>query len=152
PANDTQFDNAAVELGVKFRSDVPGVVRGVRFYKGTRNTGTHIANLWSSSGTLLATAQFTNETASGWQEATFAAPVGINANTTYIASYHTDVGFYSSDNNFYASNGIDSPPLHAPSDAAAGGQNVYRYGSTGFPSFSFSATNYWVDVVFDDSV
>ena len=40
PVTDTQFDNAAVELGVKFRSDTPGFVKGVRFYKGTRNTGT----------------------------------------------------------------------------------------------------------------
>jgi hypothetical protein len=151
PVTDTQFDNAAVELGVKFRSDTAGFVTGVRFYKGTRNTGTHIGNLWTSTGTLLATAQFANETASGWQQVNFGSPVQIQANTTYVASYHTDVGFYSSDNNFYASAGVDAPPLHAPSDASAGGQNVYRYGTTGFPSFSFSATNYWVDVVFDDT-
>jgi len=32
-------------------------------------------NLWTTSGTLLATATFSNETASGWQEVTFATPV-----------------------------------------------------------------------------
>ena len=40
PANITS-DAQAVELGVKFRSDVSGVITGVRFYKGTTNTGTH---------------------------------------------------------------------------------------------------------------
>ncbi len=54
------------ELGVKFRSDVNGYVTGIRFYKAATNTGTHVANLWTSTGTLLATATFTNETESGW--------------------------------------------------------------------------------------
>ena len=34
------------------------------------------------------------------------------------------------------------------SDAAAGGNGVFRYGASGFPSQSFSAGNYWVDLVF----
>src|SRR5206468_10632193 len=49
-------DAHAVELGVKFTSDVPGFVSGIRFYKATANIGTHIGNLWSASGTQLATA------------------------------------------------------------------------------------------------
>ena len=53
---------------MKFRSDVAGQVTGVRFYKGSGNTGTHIGNLWSSTGTLLASATFTGESASGWQQ------------------------------------------------------------------------------------
>src|SRR6185436_15935844 len=60
--------DSAVELGVKFRSDVPGTITGVRFYKAAANTGTHIGNLWTSTGTRLATATFSNETASGWQQ------------------------------------------------------------------------------------
>src|SRR5262249_20698726 len=61
-------DNGSVELGVKFRALGPGAVTGVRFYKGPSNPGTHIGNLWSSTGTLLATATFSNETGSGWQQ------------------------------------------------------------------------------------
>jgi len=57
----------AVELGVKFWSDVNGSITGIRFYKASTNTDTHVANLWTSSGTLLTTAMFTGETASGWQ-------------------------------------------------------------------------------------
>ena len=47
-------DNQAVELGVKFRSDLAGVVTGLRFYKGSANTGTHIGNLWTSTGSCSA--------------------------------------------------------------------------------------------------
>ncbi len=55
--------DSPVELGVKFRSDVAGTITGIRFYKATANTGTHVGNLWSSTGTQLATATFTDETA-----------------------------------------------------------------------------------------
>jgi Domain of unknown function (DUF4082)/Fibronectin type III domain len=45
-----------VEQRVKFRSDVAGFVTGVRFYKAALNTGTHVGNLLSNTGTRLATA------------------------------------------------------------------------------------------------
>ncbi|MCA1466256.1 DUF4082 domain-containing protein, partial [Bradyrhizobium sp. NBAIM18] len=79
-----------VEVGVKFTASVNGTITGLRFYKGSLNTGPHIADLWSSTGTLLATATFTNETASGWQQVNFSTPVAITAGTTYVASYHTN--------------------------------------------------------------
>src|SRR5690606_16711006 len=88
PAVASVGDTNAWELGVKFRSDVSGWVTGVRFYKGAANTGTHIGSLWSASGAHLATATFANETASGWQQVTFATPVAVTANTTYVASYY----------------------------------------------------------------
>ena len=59
PTTFATSDGSAVELGVKFRSDVAGTVTGVRFYKGTGTTGTHTGTLWSSTGTKLATATFT---------------------------------------------------------------------------------------------
>ena len=96
PAIVTVSDLNAVELGVKFSSSVSGNITGIRFYKGPLNTGTHIGDLWSSNGTLLASATFTNETASGWQQVNFSNPVLITAGTTYIASYHTN-GDYSED-------------------------------------------------------
>ena len=149
PATASAADNSAVELGVKFRSDTAGYIKGVRFYKGSQNTGTHVGSLWTTSGTRLATATFANETATGWQEVMFSAPVAISANTTYVASYHTGVGFYAFTNDFFATTGVDAPPLHALADGVAGGNGVYLYGTGGFPSFTYASTNYWVDVVFD---
>ena len=83
-----------MELGVKFSSTTPGTITGIHFYKGPLNTGPHSGDLWSSNGTLLATATFTNETTSGWQQVTLSTPVLITAGTTYMASYHTN-GDYS---------------------------------------------------------
>ena len=142
-----RFD--AVEVGVRFRSDVSGYITGIRFYKGATNTGTHVGNLWTSTGTLLATATFTGETATGWQQVNFATPVAITAGTIYIASYHTNVGYYSDDIGYFAGKSADNGPLHAPKDESGSRNGVYHYGSGGFPSNpSPGSTNYWVDVVF----
>ncbi len=144
--------DSAVELGVKFRSDVPGNVTGIRFYKASTNTGTHIGDLSTATGTLLATATFTNETASGWQQVNFPTPVAISANTVYIASYHTSVGHYSYGANYFSGSGVDNPPLHALADGVSGYNGVFAYGSSpSFPSQGWNSTNYWVDVVFSAS-
>jgi N,N-dimethylformamidase beta subunit-like, C-terminal/Domain of unknown function (DUF4082)/Putative Ig domain/Bacterial Ig domain len=148
PSIVTVSDPNAVNLGVKFQASTTGTITGVRFYKGPRNTGTHIGNLWSASGTLLASATFTNETASGWQQVNFSSPVSITANTTYIASYHTNVGEYSANGNYFASAHTNGP-LTAPSSSSSGGNGVYAYGSSnGFPNNTYNANNYWVDIVF----
>jgi VCBS repeat-containing protein len=140
-------DANSVELGFKFQSSAAGDITGLRFYKGPTNTGIHVADIWSSSGTLLATATFTNETASGWQQVSFATPLTINPGTTYIASYHTS-GNYSADPGLFAS-AVSSGPLTAPSSASSGGNGVYAYGANSlFPTSSHNATSYGVDVLF----
>ena len=141
--------DSAVELGVKFRSDVDGIIAGIRFYKAAANTGTHIGNLWTSNGTLLATVTFINETALGWQQALFATPVTIASNTVYVASYHADNGHYSEDVSCFQGKGVDNPPLHMLMNGVFGGNGVYRYGASSlFPNQTWNAANYYVDVVF----
>ena len=131
-----------VEVGVRFRSDVAGTVTALRFYKGASSTGTHVGHLWSATGQLLATATFTGETASGWQQVSLSAPVAITANTIYVASYFTTSGYSYTPGGF--SSAVDAPPLHAPADT----NGVYRVGnSSGFPTQSYEARNYFVDVV-----
>ncbi|HZY83378.1 MAG TPA: N,N-dimethylformamidase beta subunit family domain-containing protein, partial [Gemmataceae bacterium] len=153
PTSASANDSSALELGLKFRSDVSGYVTGVRFFKGAGNTGTHLAHLWTASGTQLASATFTAETASGWQEVDFATPVAISASTTYVASYLAPNGHYAFDGNYFASAGVDNGVLHALSNAAAGGNGVFVATTTGaFPTSSFNATNYWVDVVFSSTL
>ena len=71
----------------------------------------------------------------------------LTTGATYVVSYHT-TGFYSADGNYFAS-ALTSGPLTAPSSAASSGNGVYAYGSISlFPTGSFNAANYWVDVVF----
>ena len=138
---------------MKFRSDVAGTVAGIRFYKASANTGSHVGNLWTSGGSRLATATFTGETASGWQQVNLATPVAISANTTYVASYHVKSGHFSADANAFSTAGVDNPPLHALPNSVTGGNGVYRNSSSSaFPNTSGKGTNYWVDVVFQPTV
>jgi hypothetical protein len=143
-------DASAVELGVKFRSNVAGYITGIRFFKSPLNTGTHVGRLWSSTGgSPLAIATFTGETASGWQEVTFNNPVAIDANTTYIASYHTTVGRYAFAENFFQTSGTFNNPLLALQNGAEGPNGVYKYGAGGiFPDDTYNSGNYYVDVIF----
>ena len=116
--------------------------------KGPTNTGVHVGKLWSNSGTLLASVTFTGETASGWQQMNFATPVTITANTTYVASYYAPNGRYSG-NGELLHLGVDNAPLRALATGEDGGNGVYRYGAGGgFPTNTYNAANYWVDVVF----
>ena len=153
-------DGNPIEVGVKFKTDTFGVVTGIRFYKASTNTGTHIGNLWTSTGQLLASATFTSESASGWQQVNFAQPVPINPNTTYVASYFASKGHYSQDGKYFytvppiggTANSVDSPPLHALRNTNGVTDGVYAYsGSSTFPNNSYDAQNYWVDVAFSPS-
>ena len=150
PGTLSDSDTGAVELGVRFRSDVDGYVSGVRFYKGSANTGTHIGNLWSAAGARLATATFSGETASGWQQVNFATPVAVTANTVYVVSYYAPNGRYSADVGYFATTGVDKAPVHLLRDGVSGANGLYAYGpSSAFPSATYKSTNYWVDVVFN---
>lgn len=138
----TDNDPNAVELGLRFRSDIAGYITGVKFYKGASNIGTHYASVWTGGGTRLIRTAFMNETPSGWQQVNFATPVVINANTTYVVSYHAPRGYYS-----ITQQGLATAIYRAPLRALANG-GVYKYGASGFPTQTWNASHYWVDVVF----
>jgi len=148
PTTASVADNHALELGVKFRSDVSGSVTGLRFYKGSTNTGTHVGHLWTSTGKLLASATFTSETASGWQQVSFATPIAITANTVFVASYYAPHGNYALSRPYFTKS-YDNAPLHAIADGTSGHNGIYFYPGSGFPTGSYQQSNYWVDVVFN---
>jgi hypothetical protein len=141
---------------MKFRSDVAGTVTGVRFWKGSLGTGVQTGELWSSTGQLLATATFTNETASGWQQVLYSNPVTIAANTTYIVSYHTTSAYIAYSGFTFSTFGIDNGPLHGLASGVDGSNGVYNYdvtpGTSAFPTLTNGQSPYyWVDVVFQPS-
>ncbi|MDP9810516.1 hypothetical protein J2W42_003377, partial [Rhizobium tibeticum] len=150
PAQTNLNDGQQIELGVKFQSNVVGDITGIKFYRSANDNGQNVVDLWTTAGTKLATATFTNTSASGWQTVNFATAVSIAANTTYIASYHT-TGTYVATDGFFTSP-VTNGPLSALSSAAAGGNGVYAYGgsaTTGlFPTSTYDSANYWADVVF----
>ncbi|MBI1280550.1 MAG: DUF4082 domain-containing protein [Anaerolineaceae bacterium] len=148
PRTKNQQDAAGVEVGLKFQTTVDGYITGVRFYKGSANKGEHSGHLWSSDGELLAEVTFEDESASGWQEASFEKPIPVTAKTTYVISYFTKSGWYSVDRPTFSKNLVNGP-LIALQSKGSGGNGVYIYtGKPRFPNQSFQSSNYWVDVIF----
>jgi hypothetical protein len=156
PGNlDTSDMNGSVDLGVKFQVDVPGTIKSVRFYKASAD-GSFVVSLWTSTGSLLAQTTV-NATGTGWKTATFATPITISPDTTYVASYHItsppgSVIGYPFDTQYFGASGIDNGPLHALASGLDGGNGVFKYSNTPvMPTQTFNSTNYWVDVVFSGS-
>ena len=150
PSVPTASDGQAIEVGVKFESAVAGYITGIRFYKGSDNTGTHVGHLWDAQGDLLATATFTDESDSGWQQVNFSSPVAIQANTTYVASYYSPNGTFAIDGGYFATSETVNGELRALSSPESGGNGVFVEGTSGFPTVTVNSANYWVDVVFSN--
>ncbi|GIJ27069.1 hypothetical protein Vqi01_22310 [Micromonospora qiuiae] len=135
----TDPDFVPVEVGLRFTSSRDGTLTAVRFLKAEGSGNTHPVSVWTA-GRRLATATSTNETSSGWQEVRLPTPVTIKAGEVYVVSYHT-TRYRVSENYFTAK--ASSGPLTTTSDAG-----VYAYGESSFPTETYRASNYWVDVVF----
>ena len=150
PSQASVIDNLELEIGVKFRTTVPGFVTAIRYYRGPLNEGAHTAHLWAADGRLLASAPFTVDAGTGWQETKLDPPVAITANTTFVASYHSP-GSYAFTGGYFAS-ALVRDPIRLLQNGEDGGNGVYAYGPVQFPTQSFSSSNYWVDIVFATSI
>lgn len=142
PAAALDADRTGVEVGMKFTVKIAGKVTAVRFYKGgAANTGPHTGSVWSSTGTRLARVTFAGESPSGWQQAVLASPLAVSPGRTYVVSYFAPAGRYSASNDYFTAPRTVGP-ISTPADAG-----VYRYGrASGFPTSTYRASNYWVDV------
>jgi hypothetical protein len=157
PVDGTSTNPQPIELGVKFQSSQSGYINGVRFYKTAGNDGTHIGELYDASGNRLASATFVNETATGWQNVAFSAPVLITPQTTYVAAYYSPNGTYTGTANYFTT-AVVNDPLTGLADGTDGSNGVYQnttlLAGPVFPSISpipDNQPNYWVDVVFTES-
>ncbi len=150
--NEPDF-NGPVEVGVKFTSDISGIIKGLRFYRGTTGSGPYTGSLWTSTGSLLAQATFT-VSGTGWQEVLFSAPIAISPDTTYVASYHIGGGGgYAAEGGYFGATGVDNGPIHALASGIDGGNGVFNYGvAPTFPTRTYNSSNYWVDIIFTGNV
>jgi uncharacterized protein YaiE (UPF0345 family) len=131
------------ELGMEFVTTKAGTINAIRYYKSENETGTHIGNIWSSTGTLLASVTFTNETASGWQEQLLSSPLTIAANTKYVVSVNA--------NTHYAATpgGLATTITNGEISTVADGSNgVLNVNPSAFPTQSFNNANYFRDIVY----
>ena len=143
-------DSSAITLGVNFTPTASGTITGLRFYKAAANSGTHVGSLWSRPGRCRLRHVHQRDRL-GLADLTFATPVAITAGTTYVAGYLAPAGHYRSTGGGFTS-GVDNGPLqaNASSDHAATACSAYGRTST-FPTSTFNATNYWIDVLFQPS-
>lgn len=133
-------ESADLELGLRFSVSQPGTVEKIRFLKAPGDIGSRDVTLWSGRGKKLASVRTASETASGWQEITLPKSVALRAGGSYVVSYHARR--YMATEHYF-----DRAATVGPVKAPAGRNGVYRYGS-GFPTASYQASSYWVDVVF----
>jgi Domain of unknown function (DUF4347)/Domain of unknown function (DUF4082) len=144
PDNPNQSDGTGAagdyELGMEFVSTKAGKIDAIRYYKAPSETGTHTGRIWSITGSLLGTVDFTNETASGWQQQALATPLNITANTTYVVSVNV--------NSYFAVSGGGTTITNGDLSAVADGSNGVINATPGlFPTAS-NNSNYFRDIVF----
>ncbi|MGZ3817548.1 MAG: DUF4082 domain-containing protein, partial [Bdellovibrio sp.] len=121
-------------------------ISSIRFYKSAAETGTHVGKIYSSSGQLLGQVTFTNESASGWQQADLATPIAITANTEYTVSVNTGNMYYVD-----TVSGMASQISNGSLRSVVNGNGVY--GPVGSrPTKSWSNSNYFRDIVFVPSL
>ena len=125
------------ELGTRFSSAKDGKIIALRFWKAVGESGTHVARLWSDSGTLLGAVTFTSETSSGWQEQALSPTIAITASVAYRVSYNNNVAYAKTDS------GLTVPIVNGDLTGIAscsGGVGL-------FPSVA-NASNFFADVRF----
>lgn len=136
-------DGHGYELGMKFQANAAGQITAIHFWKDSKETGTHVGNIWSSTGTLLASVTFTAESASGWQVQQLTSPLAIQANTTYVVSVNVS-SYYVATNE-----GLQTSLVNGPLSSVADGANgVYSSVAGQFPTGSYQNTNYFRDITF----
>ena len=148
-------DTQSVELGTRFRSSLDGQITALRFWKDAGNNSAHVGHLWSNTGTLLATAAFTNETASGWQTAQLEHPgrdhEGHELRRLVPHGHLPQDRVLLPDQWITATRRLTALQSGVETGVPApNGNGLYAYGSSAtFPVNTYMATNYWADVVFE---
>ncbi|HEX7303798.1 DUF4082 domain-containing protein [Lentzea sp.] len=125
-----EAEGLRVELGLRFRVDLPGSV--TRIVTSWNSNEASRVRLWTGDGTLLA-----DQYVYGAYAAPFATPVPVVPGQEYVASFTSHRGHYRITENLFPAAVVQAPfvlPAHA---------GVYSY-DDGFPSQSWNDSHYWV--------
>jgi hypothetical protein len=157
PAGSGSFDDSGtIELGVKIKPSTNGYITAIRFYKPIVSIDTsNVANIWSSTGTNLASVTINNQSDYGWQEGRLSTPLRANKNQLYIVSYGSTSATYQASTGAHGSNMTDGYLTafadNSSENAATGSGNrngVFVTTAGNYPSSPGNGTYYWVDAVF----
>lgn len=133
------------EMGMKFTAKETGPVKAIRYYKTAGETGSHTGRLWNAAGVQVASASFTNETASGWQEVALNTPYMISAYEEYTVSVNSNSEYA------YTAGELATSIVNGPLSTIAGANGVY--GTPGqYPVSHFQGANYYRDIVYERGV
>ena len=148
PTSDTQ----SIEVGVKFRPMSMATSRASGF---TKAQGTR-ARMWGTYGPAAApswpVSPSANETATGWQQSHAAYAGGDHGQYHLCGVVLRPGGQVCGKARRTLRRQWSRPHCGRCQMEAAGGNGVYKYGASGFPTQTFNASNYWVDVVFNTIV
>ncbi|MCK9281278.1 MAG: DUF4082 domain-containing protein [Melioribacteraceae bacterium] len=139
------FNDGPYEMGVKFTTSQVAKVKMLSYYKTAGESGAHIGNLWNSTGTLLASAQFSSEAGIGWQ---ISDPVDfyIYPGNVYMASVNSNTEYGAE-----GANSLLNSVTNGILSTVADGNNGVFSGTPGtagiFPTNSFNHNNYLRDLV-----
>ena len=142
PVQPNNADGVSYELGMKFQTNAAGRITAIRYYRSPSEPGSHLGRIWSTDGKVLASAEFKNETASGWQQAPLDTPLRIDPNATYIVTVNT--------NKHYADTvgGLAKPIVSGAISTVADNAASVFGDMNAFPTRTYQNSNYFRDVVF----
>ena len=147
-------DTTDYELGTKIEASQNGWITSLSYFRGLADAGdtdVRTLNLWTGTGERLGQVTVTSAPgATGWQAGTLDAPVAISGGATYVISYGTTQNYAFTRDYFATERSGPDGVLAGLASGASGGNGVFAPGSPGaFPTASFNASNYWVDVTFE---
>lgn len=161
PANGNNFDASPLTLATVFTLSGSGNVTGGRFYAASSlSGGTYELVLWQATGpttgTVLASATFGALTAGTWNSIVFSSPVAVSAGIAYVIGFRTSTGRYTTTASFFTSALVNGSITGIQDNTNPVGIGTLRNGVfatdiTSFPSQTFNATCYFVDVDFTPS-
>ena len=135
--------------GMRWRSDVDGVVTGLKYYR-TAATGTNVSGaLWElNTFTTLGTVDFEDETV-GWKIVEFEEPIPINAEEHYTVSVFSLGGGFPTALNYFDDE-IVVGHITAIEDGVSGIPNgLYNSDSVqSYPSLGFMSLCFFADFLF----
>jgi hypothetical protein len=152
PDSFSNNDNTPYTLGTLFTTGVGGKVYGIRWhFPGRMPDAPVIALLYSwtddTTGTEITRVNFKN-TQTGWNDIMLDTPVTVTPGTRYVAAVYTDSHYVSTSGLFSAA--VVNGDLTAPQDtgSAHNGKFVSGQPNPSYPTNSFGASGYLVDVLF----
>lgn len=141
----TYANDAAYELGTRFKPVSGGQITGVRIYTNDLEGGLHIVRIWTDTGTLVAGPYSWSIQAGsfGWKVFTLPAPLTVVAGTDYTVSVSNSADqWYSSTANGFASAINTAHLITYP------GSGVYSTIPGSRPTSVSGNRNYFRDIIF----